>query len=186
MVRSNSSRCGAAAIAASTSPTCWTRWAATLSGMSSCTACSAARAAGDADHGRQHLVLDDDPGGGILGQVTVLGDHHDDRLADVVDHAVGQRVPGPRGVQRRVRDQHRQRLGGRALQVLVGVDRHHALDVQRLGDVDVADPGVRVRRPDERRLESAGADADVVGVAAVAGDQPQVLDPADGLRRCTG
>ena len=68
----------------------------------------------------------------------------------------------------------------------MGVDRHHAVDVQRVGDVDVADSGVRVRRPDERHLEGAGAGADVVGVAAVAGDQPEILDAADGCADVPG
>jgi hypothetical protein len=58
----------------------------------------------------------------------------------------------------RVRDQQGQPFGdARAVadvgvqEVLVGVDADEALDVQAVGDVDVDDPGVRVRAPDERR-----------------------------------
>jgi hypothetical protein len=76
-------------------------------------------------------------------------------------------------------DEHRQRLGHRAGQVLVGVDRDQALDVQRRLDVDVEDAGVRVRRPHEGGGQ--GGVPDVVEVAALADDQPGVLAPADRL-----
>ena len=82
-------------------------------------------------------------------------------------------------VQLRVRDEHRQRLGHRAAEVLVGVDRDEALDVQGAVDVDVDDPGVRVRAAHEGGGQRAGAD--VVEVAALADDQPGVLAPADRL-----
>jgi hypothetical protein len=97
----------------------------------------------------------------------------------VVHLAVGQRVAGARRGQLRVRDEHRQRLGHRAGEVLVGVDRDQALDVQRGVDVDVDDPGVRVRAAHEGGGQRVGAD--VVEVAALAGDQPGVLAPADRL-----
>ena len=60
-------------------------WAATLPGTSGVH--EVLRRAGrlDADDGRQRPVLDDDPLGGVLGEVAVTRDHHRDRLADVVD-----------------------------------------------------------------------------------------------------
>ena len=116
---------------------------------------------GQAHHRWQDVVGHDDPLAGVLGEVAVGGDHHDDRLADVVDLLARQRVPGARAGQRRVRDQQRERLRdgrdrhGRVVrvdaveQVLVGVDRDHAVDVERAARVDVQHPGVRVRAADE-------------------------------------
>ena len=52
----------------------------------------------DADHRREHVVGDDDPLGGVLGEVAVPRDHHHDGLADVVDLVAGQRVAGARRV----------------------------------------------------------------------------------------
>jgi hypothetical protein len=133
----------------------------------------------DADDDGEFLVADDDPLGGVLGDVPVGRHHHDDRLADVVHLAVGQRVAGARRGQLRVRDEHRERLGHRAVQILVDVDRDQALDVQRRLDVDVEDAGVRVRATHEGGGQSRRAD--VVEVAALADDQPGVLAPADRL-----
>jgi hypothetical protein len=76
-------------------------------------------------------------------------------------------------------DQHRQRLGHRAGQVLVGVDRHQAVDVEAALDVDVGDPGVGVRGAHERGGQRGVPD--VVEVAALADDQPGVLAPAHRL-----
>jgi hypothetical protein len=131
------------------------------------------------DDDGQFLVRDGDPLGHVLCDVPVGGDHHDHRLADVPDDAVRQRVAGARRVQLRVGDEHRQRLGHRAGQVLVGVDRDQPLDVEAALDVDAGDAGVRVRRPHERGSE--GVVADVVEVAALADDQPGVLPSADRL-----
>jgi hypothetical protein len=77
-----------------------------------------------ADHGGQRLVVHHDPLGRVLGEVPILRDHHDDRLARVVDVVGGQRVTGPAVAQRRVRNQQRQRLGDPTRQVRIGVDRH--------------------------------------------------------------
>jgi hypothetical protein len=78
-----------------------------------------------------------------------------------------------------VRDEHGQRLGERAGEVLVGVDGDQALDVEGGVHVDVDDAGVRVRAAHEGGGQRAGAD--VVEVAAPAGDEPGVLPPADRL-----
>jgi hypothetical protein len=133
----------------------------------------------DADDDRQLLVGDDDPLCGVLRDVPVGRYHHHHRLADVPDDVAGQGIGGARLGQLRVGDEHRQRLGHRAAQVVVGVDRDQALDVQRALDVDVGDPRVRVRRPHERSGQRGVPD--VVEVAALADDQPGVLAPADRL-----
>ena len=117
IVRSNSSACGAAAIAGPTrrrppAPGARRR----CPGTSSCTACTAARAASMPDHrraaarsrpgsGRRHPR----PGNGSSATTMATGS------PTWLHHVVGQRVAGARRVQRRVRDQHRQRLGGRPL-----------------------------------------------------------------------
>ena len=131
----------------------------------------------DPDHGRQRLVVDPDPADDVLGDVPVDGHHHHDGLADVVDLVARQGVLGPAVGQRGVRDQQRQRLAHPAVEVLVGVDRHQAVHLDPVGDVDVEDPGVGVRAADERHLVRVVAE--VVEVAAVPGDQPRVLAPPD-------
>ncbi len=143
------------------------------------------------DDRRQEVVGDDDPLGGVLGEVAVAGHHHHDRLADVVDLVAGQRVAGARRGQRRVRDEQRQRLGDRAAlglvgggEVVVGVDRDQAVDLERAGDVDVGDPGVRVRAAHERGGQRVVPE--VVEEVRPAGDQLGVLDPLDRLAEQLG
>ena len=43
---------------------------------------------------RQGVVMNVDRGGGILGDVAGVGDHHRDRLADVIDFGAGQHMLG--------------------------------------------------------------------------------------------
>ncbi len=104
----------------------------------------------NADHRRQWLVRHGNSFGHIFGDVSVGGDDHSDRLADVVDLVLGQAVAGPGVRERRMRDEHRQRVGDRAIEIVVGVDRDQAVDVKRRGDVDVDDAGMTVRAADER------------------------------------
>ena len=56
--------------------------------------------------------VDADALGGVLGDVAVAGDDHDDGLADVVDLVLGQAVAGARVGEGRVGDEHGKRLGG--------------------------------------------------------------------------
>ncbi len=134
------------------------------------------------DDRRQDVVGDQHPLRRVLGEVPVAGDHHHHRLPDVVDLVAGERVAGARSVQRRVRDEQRQRLGDRAAlalvggqQVVVGVDRDEPLDLERAGGVDVGDPGVGVRAADER--DPQGGLPEVVEEVRGAGDELGVLDP---------
>ena len=118
----------------------------------------AGRAGGvHADDDRQLLVGDDDPVADVLGDVPVGGHDHDDGLADVVHLAVGQRVAGARGACScgwGMSTGSGSAIG--PVQVLVGVDRDDALDVQGGVDVDVDDRGraragcARRRRPARR------------------------------------
>ena len=127
----------------------------------------------DADDDGQLLVGDLDARDGVLGHVPVAGDDHDDGLADVVDLVLGQAVAGAGVGERGVGDEHRQRLGDPAGQVLPGVDGLDAVDLPRVVDVDVDDPRVGVRAAHEGGGE--GVVAEVVEVAAVAGEQAGVL-----------
>ena len=61
----------------------------------------------------------------------------------------------------------------------MGVDGVDAVDGERAGDVDVDDPGVRVVRAHEGGVGGVGLE--VVGVPAVAGQQPGVLAALDAL-----
>ena len=150
-----------------------------------------------ADDRRQELVVDPDARDGVLSDVPVLGDDEGDRLADVVDLVLGQRVLGAAVGERRVRDQQRQRLrhpgSQRTGEVVVGVDGVHALDVEHGGDVDVEDASVCVGRPQhggvERRLPATAGrspDADVVDVATLPTQEALVLDPLDPLAHQLG
>ena len=72
-------------------------------------------------------------------------------------------------------DQQRQWSRHRPLEVLVGVDGEHAVDVEHGVDLDVDDPRVRVRAAHHRDVHGVGTQ--VVGVAAAASQQPVVVDP---------
>ena len=133
----------------------------------------------NADDGGQRLVLHDDRLGRVFGQVPVGRDHHGDRLAHVVDLIGGQREPGPRMGQRRMRDQQRQRLGYPPGQVLVGVDRDQPGHVERGGDVNVDNSGVRVRAANKRGRQRVVPE--VIEVSPVPAEQPVVFEPRDRL-----
>jgi hypothetical protein len=62
-----------------------------------------------------------------------------------------------------------------AHKVGAGDHRVDALERQRPAGVDCGDAGVRVRAPDERRVQHAGK-VDVVDEAAASREQPRVLD----------
>ena len=98
---------------------------------------------------------------------------------DVVDLVLGEAVPRAGVGHRGVRDEDGQRLGDAAVEVLPGVDRLDALELPRVGDVDVDDPGVGVRAADEGGLQRAPTE--VVEVAALPGEQARVLPALDAL-----
>ncbi len=59
----------------------------------------------------------------------------------------------------------------------MGPHEVHAVEVEHVLDVDVGDPGVGVRRPEDRRVE--GAEGDVVDVHAATAEEAFVLDAVD-------
>ena len=132
----------------------------------------------DADHRLEEVVGHPDPPDRVLGDVAVDRDDEGDRLPDVVDLLLGQRVLRPAVGQRRVRDQQRQRVGHRADEVLVGPHHHHAVDVEHVGDVDVGDARVGVRRSQHRGVQQPRVVVQqVVDVAALPAQESLVLHP---------
>ncbi len=131
----------------------------------------------EADDRRQEVVVDHDPGHGVLGEVAVVGHDEGDRLADVVDLVLGQGVlRAPLG-QGGVRDEQRQRLGHGALEVVVGPDGVDAFAVEDRVDVDRDDARMGVRAAEHRRVQ--GVAAHVVDIAPLATDEAVVLHALD-------
>ena len=189
MSRSSASRCGAAAIAARASPTSCSMPGADVAGHVLVHEPLGRARGRDADHRRQELVVDPDPGERVLGDVAVVGDDERDRLAHVVDLVLGQRVLRAAVGQRRVRDQQRQRLGhrrGQLGQVVVGPHRVHAVEVEHVGDVDVDDPGVRVRRAEHRGVQRVRRRPRCRRRSGRAAQEALVLDPLDRLAHQLG
>ena len=129
-------------------------------------------------HRRQHLVVDLDLLGGVLGLRQRLGHHHRDRIADIAGLARRDRRMRRHlhrravlGMDHPAADQIAD-LVGRKLGA--GQHRDHAGHSSRRGDVDLLDPGVRMRRAHEHRAGLARP-ADVVGVLALAGDEAEVF-----------
>jgi hypothetical protein len=121
---------------------------------------------------RQHLVVDVDQLGGVLGDVPGLGHDDDHRLAHEV-HSLGwQRIPR-HVLQQRVGDLGRDRLDQLG-KVSAGPDADDARKLRGLLGVDGTDPRRCVGAAHERRLVGAGQ-LEVVEVAALTGDQPAVL-----------
>ena len=131
----------------------------------------------DADDRLEELVVDADPRHGVLGDVAVDGDDEGDRLADVVDLVLGQRVLRAAVGQGRVRDEQRQRLGHRTGEVVPRPHGDDALEVEHVGDVDVDDARVGVRRAQDGGVQQARVVGEqVVDVAALAAQEALVLD----------
>jgi hypothetical protein len=139
---------------------------------------------GDPDDRAEDFVVDHHALGRVLGRVAVGGHDHGDRLADVVHLVAGQRVLGAGVREIGVRDQQRQRVGQPPGQVVPGVDRHQALDVEGARHVDAADAGVCVGAADEgdRQRVVAG----VVEEAARAPEQALILPALDRLAEPAG
>ena len=93
---------------------------------------------------RQLLVVDHDEVGGVGGRVLALGEDRGDDVAGEADRVAREDRP----VHPLVDSQERRRA--ERPQVDVGGGEHlHPRQLQRLGDVDVGDPRVRVRGSDE-------------------------------------
>ena len=106
----------------------------------------------------QGLVVDGDEGGGVLGDVTVVGDHDRDRLADVACLAVGKRErPGLVERHARIGMPHHPALHHHAGKIVEREHRVYAGQRQRRGLVDRANERVRMRAAHERRVPGARA-----------------------------
>ena len=130
------------------------------------------------DGGRQHLVVDGDLLGRVLGLRQRLGDDDCNVIADVAHLALGQRGMRTRlhgravlGVDHPAADQAADLVLG---DVLAGEDGETAGRGQRGARVDLLEGCVRVRRAHEIGPGLAGA-IDVVGVLPLAGDEPLVF-----------
>ena len=133
---------------------------------------------------RQRLVVDLDQLGGVAGLRQRLGDDEGDAVADVAD-AVGdeQRLEGAVALRRAEILRHQRRGDGAELvgdDVGAGQHQQHAGRGLGLGDVELLDPGVGVRRQHVDAVGHAGQH-DVVDVAALPGQEALVLDPAHRL-----
>ena len=126
---------------------------------------------------RQRVVMHGDRGGGILGNVARVGDHHRDRLADIIDFGARQRVLGAQRRDRRIGQQHRHRFAAhRIRQILGGDDGVDAGYRQRRLGVDAVHARVRIRRADEAGVQHAGH-FHVVDETAAAGQQRRIFEP---------
>ena len=133
------------------------------------------------DDGPERLDLDGDVGDGVLSQITAIGHHHRDRLADVPHLVFGERHLRA-GVEdharhRRRRHQQRPRLPVVA-QVGGGVDGDDARTGARRRDIHRAEPPVRVDAADERHVQHPGQ-LHVVDEQRPAGQQSGVFVAGD-------
>ena len=138
----------------------------------------------DIDHSRQRLVVDLDQFRGVAGLRQRLGDDEGDAVADVADAVVDdERLEGAVALGRAEILRHQMR--GECADLLgdhVGAGQHqqHAGRGLGLGDVDLLDLGVGVRRQHVAGVQHAGQH-DVVDIAALPCQEALVLDPAHRL-----
>ena len=133
--------------------------------------------------GGEHLVVDHDRLGRVLGLRQGLGDHHGDMVADIANLALRQHRMGT-GAHRRavLRMDHPaadepSHLVGR--DILAGEDGDHAGHGPGLGGIDALQGRVGMWRAQEIGIGLAGA-VDVVGVLALADQKAVVLFAAHG------
>ena len=142
------------------------------------------RRLGDRGHRRQRIVVHHDKFGRVLRLRQRLGDHHRHRIADIA-HAIDDQRRTLRREHRRavaLLARHRRLGHGDAVVRIVGPGehRHHARRARRRRGIDRADPRMRVRRAHEH-APGLPMQRLIVLVAALAGQQPQILKPADRL-----
>jgi hypothetical protein len=133
---------------------------------------------------RQRLVVDLDQLRRVLRLRQSIGDDHRDRIADVAGAIDDQR--------RSLRCEHRRPVGflarhrrlghGEPIGGVIGtrVDRFHAWCSGGRGFVDRPDLGMRMRRPQEYRVELL-RQVGVVLIPASTLEQPGVFEPSHGL-----
>jgi hypothetical protein len=124
---------------------------------------------------RQRREIDLDQRGGILREITALGDHDRDRLADEAGFLLGEAMRHVDLLDRRARHQQRHGLAlHRLRQVGIGEHRVHAGQRERGALVDTADRGVRMRAAQHHGMQHPG-ELDVVDIAPAAGEEIRVL-----------
>ncbi len=129
---------------------------------------------------RQFAVIHHHRLGGVLSGIERLGQDNRHRLADEA-HALRSQQRAI-GLRRRatVRARKADAAGDRRHigQVGGGEYREHARHGARRIDIDAADRGVRMVRADQHRVQHAGG-LRIGAVIALAGQQPNILAPAD-------
>ena len=129
-------------------------------------------------HRRQHIVLDLDGLSGVARGGHGLGHDKGDRLTDVSHLALRQhrtrRVMARRAVAVDERHQTADVAETVGARVLAGRHEQHAGDAPRRGGVDTLDVRVGHRRAQHERLRRV-RQIDVVGVAALPGDETQIF-----------
>ncbi len=135
-------------------------------------------------HRGQGFVLHQHQFGGVLRLRQGLGDHHRDGVADItrtVGHHGGPlRREHRRAVALLARHPRLRHRNSVVHEVGAGIDRDHARCGRGRLRIDRADQRVRVRRADEH-APGLPIERLVVLVAALAGEQANILEPADRL-----
>ena len=134
---------------------------------------------GGIGHRGQHLVVDADLLGGVLGLRQRLGDDDGDRIADMVGLAVRERrvrrhlhLRAVLGRDHPAADEIADLVAGK---LGAGEHREHARHCRRGRAVDRLDPGVGVGQSAGNRRRHCPGRFDVVGVVTLAGDEALVL-----------
>ena len=153
----------------------------------------------DIDGERQRFVIDQHRFGRIPSLGLRLGDDHRHRLADMARALDRQQLmradeDGARRTAIRRRELHVEfrrrhwivRNGFQPIGAAIGAgeDAEHAGHRARRIGIDARDARMRMRRAHESREDLAG-DAEIVGVAATAGQQPEILFPRQRLAAVT-
>jgi hypothetical protein len=136
---------------------------------------------GGVGHGGERLVVDLDQLGRVLGLPAGLGHDEGDIVADIVDLVAAEDGVLGIGTVRSVPVLDRDQAGNaRLAQVGPREDRQHTRCGCRGSGVDAADAGMGMGRAQHEAVRQI-RQVDVISVAAPAGDQALILDPADRL-----
>ena len=136
------------------------------------------------DHGRQCIVFDLDRLGGVAGLIELLGHDQRHRLSHVAHFADRQHRPR-RVVARRAVAVLQRRDAGHVAEtfgrdILAGEEEQHARHAAGPRGVHPRNARVRRRRAQHVGMHHSRQD-DVVGIAALAGDEPKIFEPPQRL-----
>ena len=134
--------------------------------------------------GRQRLIIDVDRFGGVARDDQSLGHDEGDRLADMAHFAEREQRTRRVVARRAIAIGERYETGNVAetlsLDVFAGAHEQHARQTPRRRCIDAGDARMGHRRAQHEGMRHA-RQRDVVGIAAMPGDQPQILVPTHGL-----